>query len=57
MRHSSPETKCRYQLGIVHQIREHLERANEKAYEDHSALHFRDSDLQEEPKQTLEVSK
>jgi integrase len=45
MRHSSPETKRRYQLGIVHQVREHLERANEKAYEGHTALHFRDSDL------------
>jgi integrase len=57
MRHSSPETKRRYQLGIVHQVREHLERANEKAYEGHTALHFRDSDLQKEPKQTVEVSK
>ena len=43
MRHSSPETKRRYQLGIVHQVREHLERANEKAYEGHTPLHFRDS--------------
>jgi integrase len=33
MRHSSPETKRRYQLGLIHQAREHLERANEKAYQ------------------------
>jgi hypothetical protein len=56
MRHSSPETKRRYQLGIVHQVREHVERANEKAYEGHTALHFRDSDPQKEPKQTVGVS-
>ena len=43
MRHSSPETKRRYQLGIIHQVREHLERANEKAYQGRDPLHFRDS--------------
>jgi hypothetical protein len=33
MRHSSPETKRVYQLGLVHQVREHMERANDKAYQ------------------------
>jgi len=32
MRHSSPETKRVYQMGLVHQVREHMERANDKAY-------------------------
>jgi hypothetical protein len=43
MRHSSPETKRRYQLGIIHQVREHLERANEKTYQGRDPLDFRDS--------------
>jgi integrase len=43
MRHSSPETKRVYQLGLVHQVREHLERANDKAYQGREALHLRDS--------------
>jgi integrase len=33
MRHSSPETKRHYQLGMVDQVREGIERANEKAYQ------------------------
>ncbi len=57
MRHSSPETKRRYQLGLVHQVREHLERANEKAYDGRKLLHFRDSEHQEEPEQTVELCK
>jgi integrase len=32
MRHSSPETKRHYQLGMVDQVREGIERANKKAY-------------------------
>ena len=32
MRHSSPETKRHYQLGMVDQVREGIERANERAY-------------------------
>ena len=30
MRHSSPETKRHYQLGMVDQVREGIERADEK---------------------------
>ena len=32
MRHSSPETKRHYQLGMVEQVRQNLEKANEKVY-------------------------
>src|SRR6202035_2288717 len=43
MRHSSPETKRWYQLGLVDQIREHLERVNEKTYEGGEPIQNRDS--------------
>jgi integrase len=33
MRHSSPETKRHYQLGMLEQVRQNLEKANEKAYD------------------------
>jgi hypothetical protein len=33
MRHSSPETKRHYQLGMVDQVREGIQRANERAYQ------------------------
>jgi hypothetical protein len=32
MRHTSPETKRRYQLGMVEQVREAMERANQRVY-------------------------
>jgi hypothetical protein len=32
MRHSSPETKRHYQLGMVDQVREGIEQANERTY-------------------------
>jgi integrase len=32
MRHTSPETKRRYQLGMVEQVREAMERANQQVY-------------------------
>ena len=48
MRHSSPETKRVYQLGLVHQVREHMERANDMAYQGREALHLRDSASAEE---------
>jgi integrase len=38
MRHSSPETKRHYQLGMVDQVREGIERANERAYQDQKVL-------------------
>ena len=38
MRHSSPETKRHYQLGMVDQVREGIEQANKKAYEGQKLL-------------------
>jgi integrase len=38
MRHSSPETKRHYQLGMVDQVREGIERANERAYQNKEVL-------------------
>ena len=32
MRHTSPETKRRYQLGMADQVRQAVERSNESAY-------------------------
>ncbi|MHB8527515.1 MAG: tyrosine-type recombinase/integrase [Candidatus Acidiferrales bacterium] len=40
MRHSSPETKRHYQLGMVDQVREGIERANERAYRGKKLLRF-----------------
>jgi hypothetical protein len=40
MRHSSAETKRHYQLGMVEQVREGIERANERAYQERDPLRF-----------------
>ncbi|MGB6875863.1 MAG: hypothetical protein WBD87_07490, partial [Candidatus Acidiferrales bacterium] len=40
MRHSSPETKRHYQLGMVEQVREGIEKANVQAYSDPKVLRF-----------------
>lgn len=40
MRHSSPETKRHYQLGMVDQVREGIEQANKKAYQGRKLLRF-----------------
>ena len=53
MRHSSPDTKRRYQLGLIHQVLEHLERANEKTYQGRDPLHFRDSRVPAEVTQVV----
>ena len=46
-----------YQLGLVHQVREHLERANDKAYQGREALHLRDSASEEECAEKMEACK
>jgi integrase len=51
MRHSSPETKRYYQLGLAGQVREHLERVNEKTYEVRPTLRLGVTS-QEQPKHT-----
>jgi len=43
MRHSSPETKLHYQLGMVEQVRQNLKKANEKVYGKGKVLRFYDS--------------
>jgi integrase len=43
MRHSSPETKRHYQLGMVEQVRQNLEKVNERVYGKGNVLHFYDS--------------
>jgi hypothetical protein len=40
MRHNSPETKRHYQLGMVDQVREGIERANKRAYQEEKLLRF-----------------
>ena len=55
IKHSSPETKHRYQLGLASQVREHLERVNERAYEGREPLHFRDSLVKGDPPLIAEV--
>ena len=40
--YSSPETKRHYQLGMVEQVRQNLEKANEKVYGKGKVLRFYD---------------
>ncbi len=42
MRHTSPETKRRYQLGTTDQVREAMEKSNKKAYGRKKVLRFYD---------------
>jgi len=42
IRHTSPETKRRYQLGMTDQVRQAVEQANEKAYGRKKVLRFYD---------------
>jgi integrase len=46
MRHSSPETRRRYQLGMAEQLRKAVEKANTRLYGRRKALHLRDSRTQ-----------
>jgi len=40
MRHTSPETKRHYQLGMTDQVRQAIEKSNKKAYGRGKLLHF-----------------
>jgi integrase len=42
-RHTSPETKRHYQLGMADQVRQAMEKSNKKTYERGRLLHFYDS--------------
>jgi integrase len=39
MRHTSPETKRRYQLSMVEQVREAMEKANQRVYRERVMIH------------------
>jgi integrase len=43
MRHTSPETKRHYQLGMADQVRNAVDKSNKRLYGKRQALHFRDS--------------
>jgi integrase len=43
MRHTSPETKRHYQLGMADQVRNAVDKSNKRLYGKRAALHFRDS--------------
>jgi integrase len=43
MRHTSPETKRRYQLGMAEQVRQAVEKTNQGLYGNRAPLQFRDS--------------
>ena len=43
MRHTSPETKRRYQLGMAEQMQQPVDKANKRVHGKRNALHLRDS--------------
>jgi hypothetical protein len=43
MRHTSPETKRLYQLGMTDQVRQAVEQSNERAYGRERVLRFYDA--------------
>src|SRR6266849_4460305 len=55
MRHSSPETKRFYQLGLAQQVREHLEKVNEKTYEGGTLLRLDESSREQSTQQTVPI--
>jgi len=56
MRHTSPETKRHYQLGMADQVRKAVEKTNKRLYGKRAALHFRDSVAQKgEPEKITEI--
>jgi integrase len=57
MRHSSPETKRHYQLGMVEQVRQNLEKANEKVYGKGKVLRFHDGQPAAGTEEEMAVSK
>ena len=48
MRHSSPETKRHYQLGMAEQVRHAVNKANKRLYGKRAPPHFRGSLPQKE---------
>jgi hypothetical protein len=56
-RHSSPETKRHYQLGMVEQGRQNIEKANKKVYGEGNVLHFYDSQPAAEKEEEIAICK
>jgi hypothetical protein len=54
-RHSSPDTKRYYQLGLADQVREHLERVNEKTYDAVPTLRAEGNASKGQPTETTAV--
>ena len=57
MRHTSPETKRHYQLGMAEQVRQAVEKTNKRLYGKRALLHFRDSLPQNEKEEKIAVCK
>ena len=57
MRHTSPETKRHYQLGMAEQVRQAVEKTNKRLYGKRAPLHFRDSLPPTEEVEKIAVSK
>ena len=57
MRHTSPETKRRYQLGMADQARKAVEKTNKRLYGKRAPLHFRDSSPQKGAEEKVLVCK
>ena len=57
MRHTSPETKRHYQLGMAEQVRQAVEKTNKRLYGKRAPLHFRDSLPQKEEEEKIVVCK
>src|SRR6266403_522446 len=55
MRHSSPETKRHYQLGMAEQVRHAVNKANKRLYGKRAPLHFRDSLPQKDKEEKIAV--
>jgi len=57
MRHTSPETKRHYQLGMAEQVRQAVEKTNKRLYGKRAPLDFRDSLPQSEKEEKIAVCK
>jgi integrase len=57
MRHASPETKRHYQLGMAEQVRQAVEKTNQRLYGKRGPLQFRDSTAGKEEEEKIAVCK
>lgn len=57
MRHTSPETKRRYHLGMAEQVRQAVEKTNKRLYGKRAPVHFRDSAQTKETEEKIAVCK